>query len=142
MRLELTHKPVSGLHGTFGVQHVQSDFSAVGEEAFLPESKTTNTGLFLYETLRLGRVRLEAAARQEWQTIKAAGERRAEHNPFSLSGAAMWESGDGYSVALSLARSQRAPNAQELFARGFTWRPTPTSLAMPHLARKQRTRST
>lgn len=118
VRLELTHKPVSGLHGTFGVQHVQSDFSAVGEEAFLPESKTTNTGLFLYETLRLGRVRLEAAARQEWQTIKAAGERRAEHNPFSLSGAAMWESGDGYSVALSLARSQRAPNAQELFARG------------------------
>jgi iron complex outermembrane receptor protein len=117
VRLELTHQPLGGLRGTFGVQHAGSDFSAVGTEAYLPESETTNTGLFLYETLQLGPVRLEAAARHEWQKIKTT-DRRAEHNPFSVSGAAIWESGSGYSVALSLARSQRAPSAQELFARG------------------------
>ncbi|GLK46447.1 MULTISPECIES: TonB-dependent receptor domain-containing protein [Novosphingobium] len=118
VRLELTHKPLAGLRGTFGVQHARSDFSAIGTEAYLPESKTTNTGLFLFETLQFGPVRFEGAVRQEWQRIETTLNRRAEHNPFSLSGAAIWEAGNGYSVALSLARSQRAPMAQELFARG------------------------
>lgn len=118
VRLELTHKPFAGLRGTFGVQHAKSDFSAVGTEAYLPESETTNTGLFLFETLQSGPVRFEAAVRQEWQKVETTLNRRAEHNPFSVSGAAIWEAGSGYSVALSLARSQRAPTAQELFARG------------------------
>lgn len=118
VRLELTHKPLGGLRGTFGVQYAHSDFSAVGAEAYLPESETTNTGVFLLETFQLGPVRLEGAVRQEWQTIETTLNRRAEHNPFSISGAAIWDSGTGYSVALSLARSQRAPTAQELFARG------------------------
>lgn len=118
VRLELTHRPLGGLRGTFGVQHAKSDFSAAGVEAYLPESETTSTGLFLFETLQLGPVRLEAAVRQDWQRIETTLDRRAEHNPFSVSGAAIWESGSGYSLALSLARSQRAPTAQELFARG------------------------
>ncbi len=118
VRLELTHKPLAGLRGTFGVQHAKSDFSAVGTEAYLPESETTNTGLFLFETLQSGPVRFEAAVRQEWQKVETTLNRRAEHNPFSVSGAAIWEAGSGYSVAVSLARSQRAPTAQELFARG------------------------
>ncbi|MBF7015267.1 TonB-dependent receptor (plasmid) [Novosphingobium resinovorum] len=118
VRLELTHKPLAGLRGTFGVQHAKSDFSAIGTEAYLPESETTNTSLFLFETLQAGPVRFEAAVRQEWQKVETTLNRRAEHNPFSVSSAAIWEAGSGYSVALSLARSQRAPTAQELFARG------------------------
>lgn len=118
VRLELTHKPLAGLRGTFGVQHARSDFSAIGTEAYLPESRTTNTGLFLFETLQAGPVRFEASVRQEWQKIETTLNRNAEHNPFSVSGAAILEAGSGYSVAISLARSQRAPTAQELFARG------------------------
>lgn len=117
-RLELTHKPLGGLRGTFGVQYAHSDFSAVGTEAYLPASETTNTGVFLLETYQLGRIRFEGAIRQEWQTVETTLNRRAEHDPFSISGAAIWDSGTGYSVALSLARSQRAPTAQELFSRG------------------------
>lgn len=118
VRLELTHKPLAGLRGTFGAQHAKSDFSAIGTEAYLPESETTNTGLFLFETLQAGPVRFEAAVRQEWQSIETTLNRRTQHAPFSLSGAAIWEADSGYSVALSFARSQRAPTAQELFARG------------------------
>lgn len=118
LRFELAHKPIAGLRGTFGVQHAESRFSAVGEEAYLPESDTRNTALFLMETLQAGPVRFELAGRQEWQRIETTQNRRAEHRPFSLSGAAVWDAVPGYSVALSLARSQRAPTAQELFARG------------------------
>lgn len=118
IRFELTHKPLAGLHGVMGVQHSESQFSALGEEAFLPASETSNTSLFLMETLRVGPVRLELAARKEWQRIETTLDRRASHDPFSISGAAIWDVDGDYSVALSLARSQRAPNVQELYARG------------------------
>lgn len=118
IRFELAHKPLGGLTGVVGVQNSESDFSALGEEAFLPESNTRNTAVFLMETLQAGPVRLELAARQEWQKIETTLNREASHNPFSVSGAAIWDFGDTYSLALSLARSQRAPNVQELYARG------------------------
>ncbi|WP_414900941.1 TonB-dependent receptor domain-containing protein [Sphingomonas flavalba] len=118
IRFELTHRPIGGLHGIVGVQHAESRFSALGEEAFLPESETRNTALFLKEALRAGPLRFEIAARQEWQTIETTLGRRASHRPFSFSGAAVWDMGGAYSLALALTRSQRAPNAQELYARG------------------------
>lgn len=118
IRFELTHKPIAGLRGVFGVQHSNSEFSAVGEEAFLPGSETSNTALFLMETLHAGPVRFELAARQEWQTVETTLNRKVSHRPFSLSGAAVWDIDGDYSLALSLARSQRAPNVQELYARG------------------------
>lgn len=119
IRFELTHKPIAGLRGVVGVQHSDSRFSALGEEAFLPMSDTTNTALFLMETLEAGPpVRLELAARQEWQHIETTLDREVRHKPFSVSGAAIWDINGDYSVALSLARSQRAPNVQELYARG------------------------
>ncbi|MGK6319460.1 TonB-dependent receptor domain-containing protein [Sphingomonas sp. DT-204] len=119
IRFELTHKPVAGFRGVFGVQHSESEFSALGEEAFIPESETRSTALFLMETLQAGPVRFELAGRQEWQTIETSLNRRVSHDPLSISGAAVWTVGDGYSLALSLARSQRAPNVQELYARGI-----------------------
>src|SRR3546814_17702541 len=70
------------LRGAFGVQHSESQFSAVGEEAFLPESETRNTALFLMETLAAGPVRLELAARQEWQRIETTLNREISHKPF------------------------------------------------------------
>ena len=118
-RFELTHKPIAGFRGVFGVQHSKSDFSAIGEEAFIPESETRNTALFLMETLQAGAVRFELAARHEWQTIESTLDRKVSHRPFSISGAAVWDINGDYSLALSLARSQRAPNVQELFARGI-----------------------
>ncbi len=118
IRLELTHQPLGPLRGVIGMQHSESDFSALGEEAFLPASVTQNTALFLMETLKAGAVRFELAGRQEWQKIETVPGPRAEHKPFSLSGAAVWDFGSDYSLALSLARSQRAPNVQELFVDG------------------------
>ncbi|MFC4254159.1 TonB-dependent receptor domain-containing protein [Croceibacterium xixiisoli] len=118
LRLEIAHKPIAGLRGVIGFQHSGSDFSAIGTEAFLPESETSNTAVFLMETLQAGPVRFELAARQEWQTIETTLDRRVDHRPFSFSGAAVWDIGGDYSLALSLARSQRAPNVQELYARG------------------------
>ncbi|AKM07906.1 TonB-dependent receptor domain-containing protein [Pelagerythrobacter marensis] len=42
----------------------------------------------------------------------------SEHNPFSASIGATWNIANGYSAALSLARTERAPNVRELYAYG------------------------
>lgn len=117
-RLEAQHKPVAGFRGVVGLQLSKSDFAAIGEESFLAPSTTKNTGLFVMEEYELGLWHLEGALRQEWQKASALGLPDVEHKPFSISGSAVWHFTPGWSGALSLSRSQRAPSAQELYADG------------------------
>ncbi len=117
-RFELQHAPVLGFRGVVGLQSSRSDFAADGAEAFLPESETTQTALFAMEEFDAGAVRFEVAARQEWQEIDAVGRPGASHEPFSISGGAVWSVDPVWSIAASVSRSQRAPTAQELYARG------------------------
>src|SRR3546814_13943934 len=70
------------------------------------------------ETFRLDSVRLEVAARQDWQGVDPDEGGTATHAPFSVSAAAIWEIDTAYSLALTLARTQRAPNNQELYVDG------------------------
>ena len=119
-RLELTHKPILGLRGVVGIQGAQSDFSAEGEESFLPRSTTKSVGIFAVEDYALtDTVRLQFGARQDWQSIKPRGNHPNNHGSgTSLSASAIWDFAPQYSVALTASRSQRLPNAQELYADG------------------------
>lgn len=118
-RLELEHKPIYGWRGVIGLQNAFSDFSAAGAEAFLPRSDTQSTGLFLLEEYRLADWRFEVGARHDWQRVSPEGNHpRVSQSGTSLSAAAIWAFAPQYSVALSLSRSQRLPNAQELYADG------------------------
>lgn len=117
-RVEVEHAPVGALRGVVGVQSSRSDFAAIGEEAFLPESVTTSTALFAMEEAVFGDLRFELAARQEWQEVEADGLPTSSHQPFSISGGVVWSVSPEWSVAASLSRSQRAPSAQELHADG------------------------
>lgn len=117
-RVEVQHAPIGGVRGVVGVQVGKSDFSAVGEEAFIPQSRTKTSALFVVEEYVAGDWRFEGALRQEWQDASALGRADAEHKPFSASAAASWTFTPGYVASLSVARSQRAPSAQELYARG------------------------
>jgi iron complex outermembrane receptor protein len=119
VRLEVEHAPLFGLRGVVGLQNSRSRFRTEGPEAFLPESVTRSTGLFLFESLEAGPVRFEFGARQEWQRIRTEDGREADHSPTSVSGAAIWRFAPGYSAAVSLSRAERAPTNQELFARGI-----------------------
>jgi iron complex outermembrane receptor protein len=118
-RIEVQHAPIGGLRGVIGVQASRSDFAAVGQEGFLRPSRTDSAAVFLLEEYQLGAVRFEGAVRQEWQDARAEGRGESSHDPFSVSGAATWSFLPGYSASVSLARSQRAPTVQELYARGI-----------------------
>lgn len=52
------------------------------------------------------------------RSIFAAQNPQRKHEPFSASIGATWKVRDGYSIALSLAHTERAPNMREMFADG------------------------
>ena len=63
--------------------------------------------------------RLEFGARQDWQQVKPQGESRVRNmSGTSLSAALVWDLAPQYALTLAAARSQRLPNAQELYADG------------------------
>lgn len=117
-RLELTHRPLGGWRGVVGVQSLERDFSASGEEAYVPDTLTRNHGLFVLEELRVGDLRYELGLRREWQSVSAAGQRDARHDGSSLSAGLSWSLHPDYTLGLSFSRAQRLPSAEELFARG------------------------
>lgn len=123
-RIELTHAPIAGLRGVFGVQYAHSDFKTDGEEAFLPETVSENISAFFLEHYQWRDVRFELGARHEWQTIKPdSSDSKFSSKDFddsatSVSVGAKWEFIPDYALSLALSRSERLPQAQELYANG------------------------
>src|SRR5690606_37675008 len=67
-RVELDHAPLFGWHGVTGVQFSDTEFAALGAEAFIPETRSRSFGIFLVEHYQLNdRLHFEAGARYERQ---------------------------------------------------------------------------
>lgn len=120
-RFELEHHPLGGWRGVVGVQTSQRDFKAVGEEAYVDPTLTRKHAIFLVEELERGDWRLEAGARQEWQTISVQNPalNNTGHKGSSLSLGTVWTFLPHYSLGVSLSRVQRLPTAEELYANGI-----------------------
>lgn len=123
-RIELTHVPVAGWQGVIGTQFSRSDFRADGEEAFLPQTITKNLSAFFLEHYQWQDVHFELGARHEWQTVKPKtsddkfSQQDFDDSATSASVGATWEFRPHYALSLSVAHSERMPNAQELYANG------------------------
>ncbi len=123
-RLELTHARLGPFEGTLGYQTERSDFSATGEEAFLPPTETLTHSAFLFEEVALGPVRLQGGVRYDHVSVESStaeafgpGRERTFDNVSGSLGV-IWTPAPDYAVALSTSYSERAPTQQELFANG------------------------
>ncbi|RMB11728.1 TonB-dependent receptor domain-containing protein [Eilatimonas milleporae] len=118
-RIEMVQKTYGGLNGAIGVQVRNRDFSALGEEAFVPPNDTTQYGVFALETYETGMWRFEAGARLELQDISSDELAFDEsYTGISLSAATIARLGNGWQVAVNGYRTERAPNAEELLSNG------------------------
>ncbi|WP_199173221.1 TonB-dependent receptor domain-containing protein [Pollutimonas subterranea] len=120
-RLELRHKPLAGWDGVVGMQASRYDFASFGgAENFIPNTRTQSTGLFLLESYEWNDWRFELGARHEWQSVSPESGIQPDYdgNATSLSAGSTWNFVPGYAASLSVSRSQRMPNVQELYARG------------------------
>lgn len=120
-RLELLHEKIGDVEGALGWQFARSDFSAEGEEAFMPPSVTRNQAVFVYEELARGDWTAQFGARVERQKISpeaSSGLSSRSHTGETFTAGLIWRVSEGGSIALSASANERAPNAQELYADG------------------------
>ena len=122
------------LSGALGLQLGDRDFSAVGEEAFIPPADITNHAIFLVEELAFDRWTYEFGLRHERQKVDIDTCDR-EHSTLSASASALWDFRDDSNLLLALNRSERAATVEELFSnsRGCG-KPTDLSSAVEHAA--------
>jgi iron complex outermembrane receptor protein len=127
-RLEAHHAALGPLTGVFGVEIGQHDFSALGDEAFVPSTSSETAALFVYEEMPLvesGRLRLNFGGRLEHDTVDASAggsdrffDASRSFTPGSLSTGLLYKLTPAYTLTSSLAYTQRAPTFYELFANG------------------------
>jgi iron complex outermembrane receptor protein len=122
-RLEMTHKPVAGWSGSFGVQTEHARFSGLsaetGESATVPVTVSDTRAAFLVEERAFGPVRVNAGVRVE--AVKrdpAGGAPRRSFDLVSYSAGAVLPVVPGYTVGLTASVAQRAPGADELYSGG------------------------
>ena len=123
-RLEFTHEKIAEYEGVFGLQFNMNDFEALGDEAFVPTTTTMNIAGFILEERSFDKLDVSFGGRLDYQEIDkdqsatfGAAQSREDFTG-SASVGFVYNFPQDYKFALSTAYTQRAPNAQELFANG------------------------
>jgi iron complex outermembrane receptor protein len=119
-RFELLQNRTGSLSGSVGLQILSRDFEAIGAEAFVPPTQTDSRAVFAFEEVERGPWRLQFGARYERQDVTAttAGVNDRSFNGLSGSFGLIYGPGEDYSLGISVARSTKLPNAEELFSNG------------------------
>lgn len=118
LRVLVHHAPVAAWSGAVGLQWSNVDFSAVGEEAFVPPSRRDTMALFASEAMTSGANDWQAGFRYERAVVRVVPGDSATFHAISASLGVVRELDTDWSLALQLDRSARAPVAEELFADG------------------------
>jgi len=130
-RIDIVHNSIGRFDGAFGGQVVDFDFSALGEEAFLPLTHTQSVAGFVFEQTKWNDWTFQGGGRIERTRVNADTDEHfgpADKRTFttgSVSFGALYSLSADYVVASSLVVTERPPNYQELYANG------------PHLATGQ-----
>lgn len=126
VRVEAIQAARGSWKAAHGVQYRERDFSAVGEEAFVPPTLTQQFGVYTFHEVEVGNGHLEAAARFERtdQEDSINGTDRS-FDLISVSGGGDVHLSDTVRIGGTVFRTERAPTTEELFSNG------------PHLATSQ-----
>ena len=118
-RVEVVHTPLlGGVHGVVGLQWREDEFVALGEEAYVPRTDSSEVGLFLVEDFHRGDWTYELGLRTDWveRDPDADAADSQDFTSVSLSGSVLWSISPSWQAGLSLSRAARAPSTEELFS--------------------------
>jgi iron complex outermembrane recepter protein len=118
-RLTLDNDLGNGWRGTTGVQYVNIDFEALGDEAFVPPSVTKQMSVFAFEERHFDAWTLELGARAEKQRIDLdPGTDLPDYDAtaLSLSAGVVRKLSNENTLALNLTHTERNPQAAELYS--------------------------
>jgi iron complex outermembrane receptor protein len=118
-RIEVRHAAVAGFRGAVGLQYDDRDLAAVGEEAFIAPTATEALGVFIAEQRQFGPTTLQLGARIEDLEHTPSGDLpRYDEAALSLAIGAAYDFGGDYRLTANLARTERNPAPEELYADG------------------------
>ena len=117
-RVEAVQNEWSGWRGATGIQFGNTDFGAIGDEAFVPSTSTSTLGLFVIQEKEFGQWKLELGARHDQVKLEPDGGDARDFGITSLSSAAIWHLNQNFDLRFGLDHSERAPTTEELFAAG------------------------
>ena len=121
-RWELTHKPMAGWHGTFGIQTDNTNFSALnagtGGPDTVPVTRSTSAAAFLVEERGFGPVHVNAGVRMESVKRHPVTGQDRDFHLLSYSVGGLWSFMPGYGFGATASVAQRAPAADELYSGG------------------------
>ena len=129
-RLEFVHKPVGIFQGSIGGQFFLKDLSILGEEAFLQPTRTIQEALFIFEETQFGPVTLQVGGRVEHDhleinsddpdltSLTSPDQKNQGFTPLSAAIGVIYHFANDWELTMNGTVSQRAPTAEELFARG------------------------
>lgn len=135
-RLEADHTPVAalgGMSGTWGVQAEHARFAALGDEAFVPHTRTRSMAWFAHEQWQRATLAWSLAVRGERTRVSSGGDDAdvlvprfgaAQQRRFDTTSVALGAVADladlapGWQLEANLAHTERAPSYYELFASG------------------------
>ncbi|KRB46733.1 TonB-dependent receptor [Phenylobacterium sp. Root700] len=116
-RLELVQPDRGGWQGAVGVQALQRNFDAIGEEALIPKTKITEQGIFTLQRLDKDKWGVEGGLRLDQRKLDSEIAERKFTN-ISASIGAFLRPAEGWFLGLSGSRTSRAPTEEELFSEG------------------------
>ena len=124
------HKPVGIFQGSIGGQFFLKDLSILGEEAFLQPTRTIQEAIFIFEETQFGPVTLQVGGRVEHDHVEinsddpdltsltSPDQKNQGFTPLSAAIGVIYHFANDWELTLNGTVSQRAPTAEELFARG------------------------
>ena len=126
---EAGHTPIGNLKGVLGYQFSNTNFEALGDEAFVPNVNTQNQAMYLYEELPItangnkphkitfgGRIGHTTVNSKDSINFGAGQNNSFNPNSFALGG--IVNINQQWALASNLSHNERAPSYFELYANG------------------------
>lgn len=132
-RFEIDHKLRPQFTGTVGAQWINRNFSALGVETFVPQTKQQSLGLYTTHKYTWNKWVVSAGMRGELSSVDPKAHQQKlsgsalpsvalpdeiHYRAISASTAVQWNPNKDLSVLISLNRGKRSPDIQELLALG------------------------
>jgi iron complex outermembrane receptor protein len=127
-RFEARHAKIGRMDGVIGTQFGHTQFSALGEEAFVPNTNTDNAALFVFEEMPLdsaGDFKLNVGGRLDHSSIRASAngndrftDANRSFNATSASAGLLYKLNALWSLTSNVSYTERAPTFYELYANG------------------------
>lgn len=115
-RFTAEHRQIGQLQGVWGLQLTDTEFSALGEEAFIPKTSSTGFALFAIERFDTERTSWELGYRyghSETDPGEGCGRDNSIH---SLSGSMLYDLNSNSNILVALSSSERAPTIGERYS--------------------------